>query len=51
MDYYHMVRNASGTDFENINHSKMMNEEIETTIKRNADLVKQIEEMKRKENV
>ena len=48
MDYYHMVRNASGTDFENINHSKLMSEEIETKIKQNADLLKEIENMKKK---
>ena len=43
-----MVRNASGTDFENINHSKLLSEEIETKIKQNADLLKEIENMKKK---
>ena len=51
MDYYHMVRNASGTDYENINHAKLLSEEIEAKIKQNADLVKQIEDMKKNQNL
>ena len=46
-----MVRNAYGTDYENINHAKLLSEEIETKIKQNADLVKQIEDMKKNQNL